>query len=313
MSGASIMLLALAIDAVLGWPAAIHARIGHPVTWIGALISNLDQRFNHEGGSEATRRGAGICVAITVIALVAGAGWACAAMLPGGWPGLILAAILAWPLVAARSMHDHVDAVTRPLLAGDLPAARQAVAMIVGRDPSQLDAAGIARAATESLAENTSDGIVAPLFWGAVFGLPGIAAYKAINTLDSMIGHRTPRYEAFGWAAARIDDVANLIPARLTGLLFAAVSIRPRIALATMWRDAGHHRSPNAGWPEAAMAGALGIRLSGPRIYEGQLSQEPWLNGEAPDPTAADLNRALALYRRAMFVLALGLALVALL
>ncbi len=255
---------------------------------------------------------AGICVAIAVIALVAGVGWACASILPGGWSGLILAAVLAWPLVAARSMHDHVDAVARPLTSGDLPAARQAVAMIVGRDPSELDAAGIARAATESLAENTCDGIVAPLFWGVIFGLPGIAAYKAINTLDSMIGHRTPRYEAFGWAAARIDDVANLIPARLTGLLFAIVSIRLRIALATMWRDAGHHRSPNAGWPEAAMAGALGIRLSGPRIYEGHLSEEPWLNGEAPDPTAADLNRALALYRRAMLVLALGLALLAL-
>jgi adenosylcobinamide-phosphate synthase len=313
MSGASIMLLALAIDAVLGWPQAVHARIGHPVTWIGALIAALERRFNHEGDAEATRRGAGVFVAISVIMLAAGVGWACVWMLPGGWPGLILAAILAWPLIAARSMHDHVEAVARPLIAGDLPAARQAVAMIVGRDPSQLDAAGIARAAAESLAENTSDGIVAPLFWGAIFGLPGIAAYKAINTLDSMIGHRTPRHEAFGWAAARIDDVANLIPARLTGLLFAIVSVRPRAALATMWSDARRHRSPNAGWPEAAMAGALGIRLSGPRIYEGRLSQEPWLNGEAPDPTAADLNRALALYRRAMLVLAAGLALLALL
>ena len=306
------MLLALAVDTVVGWPQAIHARIGHPVTWIGALISVLDKKFNRDDSSDATRRAAGIGVAITVIAVVAGMAWVCSSILPDGWPGLILAAILAWPLVAARSMHDHVDAVARPLLASDLPAARQAVSMIVGRDPSQLDAAGIARAATESLAENTSDGIVAPLFWGAIFGLPGIAAYKAINTLDSMIGHRTPRYEAFGWAAARIDDVVNLIPARLTGLLFTVVSVRPRIALATMWRDAGQHRSPNAGWPEAAMAGALGIRLSGPRIYEGELSQEPWLNGEAADPSAADLKRALALYRRAMLVLAAGLALLAL-
>jgi adenosylcobinamide-phosphate synthase len=312
MSGASIMLLALAIDAVVGWPQAIHARIGHPVTWIGALISTLDRNFNRDDASEAARRAAGIGVGMTVIVVVAGVGWACSSVLPDGWPGLILAAILAWPLVAVRSMHDHVDAVARPLLAGDLPAARQAVAMIVGRDPSQLDAAGVARAATESLAENTSDGIVAPLFWGAIFGLPGIAAYKAINTLDSMIGHRSPRHEAFGWAAARIDDVANLIPARLTGLLFTVVSIRPRVALMAMWRDAGQHRSPNAGWPEAAMAGALGIRLSGPRIYDGRLSQEPWLNGEAPDPSAADLKRALALYRRAMLVLAAGLALSAL-
>jgi adenosylcobinamide-phosphate synthase len=313
MSGASIMLLALVIDAGLGWPPTIHAKIGHPVTWMGALVAVLDRRFNRESDSETTRRMAGVCAAIVIIALVAGIGWGCALMLPSGWPGLILAAILAWPLVAARSMHDHADAVARPLMSGDLPTARHAVAMIVGRDPSQLDAAGVARAATESLAENTSDGIVAPLFWGAIFGLPGIAAYKAINTLDSMIGHRTPRYEAFGWAAARIDDVANLIPARLTGMLFAIVSGRPRITFATMWRDAHHHRSPNAGWPEAAMAGALGVRLSGPRIYEGRLSQEPWLNGEAADPTASDLNRALALYRRAMFVLALGLALLALL
>ena len=306
------MLLALVIDAVLGWPPTIHARIGHPVTWIGAMISALDRNFNREDTSETKRRLAGVGVAISVIALVAAVAWVCAFMLPTGWIGLFLAAILAWPLVAARSMHDHVDAVARPLLAGDLPTARQAVSMIVGRDPSQLDAPGIARAATESLAENTSDGIVAPLFWGVVFGLPGIAAYKAINTLDSMIGHRTPKHEAFGWAAARIDDVANLIPARLTGALFAVVSTQPRIALVTMWRDAYHHRSPNAGWPEAAMAGALGIRLSGPRSYEGLLSQEPWLNAEAPDPAAADLNRALALYRRAMLLLAAGLAVLAL-
>jgi len=165
-------------------------------------------------------------------------------------------------------------------------------------------AAGVARAALESLAENTSDGITAPLFWGVVAGLPGIAAYKAINTLDSMIGHRTPRHEAFGWAAARIDDIANLLPARLTGLIFALVSGRPRAALACMGRDARHHRSPNAGWPEAAMAGALGRRLSGPRIYGERVAEEPWVNGAAPDPGPGDLGRGLALYRRAMWALA---------
>jgi adenosylcobinamide-phosphate synthase len=313
MSGAAIMLLALVIDACLGWPAAIHARIGHPVTWMGALIGALDRTLNREDTSEATRRAAGIVAAISVISLAAGASWALISILPRGWMGLILAAVLAWPLVAARSMHDHVVAVARPLMQGDLPAARQAVSLIVGRDPSQLDAAGIGRAATESLAENSSDGIVAPLFWGVIFGLPGIAAYKAINTLDSMIGHRTDRHEAFGWAAARIDDVANLIPARLTGTLFAAVSPQPAAAFATMWRDARQHRSPNAGWPEAAMAGALGIRLSGPRLYAGHLALEPWVNAAARDPDPADLNRALALYVRAMLVLAAGLALLALL
>ena len=224
---------------------------------------------------------------------------------------MILSGLLAWPLLAVRSMHDHVAAVARPLAAGDLVAARAAVAMIVGRDPAGLDAAGMVRAAVESLAENTSDGIVAPVFCGVLFGLPGIAAYKAINTLDSMIGHRTPRHEAFGWASARIDDLANFIPARLTGLVFVAVSTRPRAAVAIMLRDARHHRSPNAGWPEAAMAGALGVRLSGPRVYAGRIAAEPWVNEGAPDPSPADLNRALALYIRSMLVLAVTLAILA--
>ncbi|MCX8508821.1 MAG: adenosylcobinamide-phosphate synthase CbiB, partial [Rhodobacteraceae bacterium] len=186
--------------------------------------------------------------------------------------------------------------------AGDLVGARQAVAMIVGRDPSRLDEAGVARATLESLSENASDGVIAPLFWGAIFGLPGIAAYKAINTLDSMIGHRTPRHEAFGWAAARIDDLANLIPARLTGLLFAAVSGAPRDGVSCMLADAGKHRSPNAGWPEAAMGAALGVRLSGPRIYEDRVADEPWVNGLARDPMADDIRRGLDLGRKALIL-----------
>jgi adenosylcobinamide-phosphate synthase len=211
-----------------------------------------------------------------------------------------------------RSLRDHVQAVAVPLATGDLAAARRSVARIVGRDPERLDREGVARAALESLAENASDGIVAPVFWGVLFGLPGIATYKAINTLDSMIGHRTQRHGTFGWAAARIDDVANLIPARLTGLLFALVSTRPRAALATMWRDAGRHRSPNAGWPEAALAAALEVRLSGPRVYHDGVADEPWLNPDAPDPQAVDIGRALRLFRLVMLALVLLLALAAL-
>jgi len=183
--------------------------------------------------------------------------------------------------------------------------------MIVGRDPAALDEAGIARAAIESLAENTSDGVVAPLFWGALLGLPGIAGYKAINTLDSMIGHRSERHEAFGWAAARIDDVANLIPARLTGCLFALTGPALREALSCMLRDARHHRSPNASWPEAALAGALGVRLCGPRSYDGELADEPWLNGGGRDAAAADISRALELYVRAMLTVGALLAFLA--
>ncbi len=313
MMFAGAMAVAMGVDTTLGWPTRFYTAIGHPVTWLGRLIAALDARWNRDTATTATRRFAGAVAALSVIAAAAIPALAIQSALPHGWIGAILTGILAWPLVAVRSMHDHVDAVAKPLAADDLPGARRAVSMIVGRDPSTLDAAAVARAALESLAENSSDGIVAPLFWGAILGLPGIAAYKAINTLDSMIGHRTARHEAFGMVSARIDDVVNLIPARLSGLLFALASGAPRVALAVMWRDAGHHRSPNAGWPEAAMAGALGVRLSGPRIYAGQLTQEPWVNGACTDPTPGDLQRGLALYFRAMLGLAGGLAALALL
>ncbi|MCU9849414.1 adenosylcobinamide-phosphate synthase CbiB [Defluviimonas sp. WL0024] len=312
MSGAAIVLVALVLDLALGWPKWLYAAIGHPVTWIGTLIARLDAWLNLEASDEHGRRIAGIVAALVVIMVAANLAWILTWFLPSGWFGVLLGGILAWPFVALRSMHEHVAAVAAPLEAGNLDGARHAVSMIVGRDPSRLDEAGVARAAIESLAENTSDGIVAPVFWGVIFGLPGLAAYKAINTLDSMIGHRTPRHEAFGWASARIDDVVNLIPARLTGLLFAAVSTRPKEALATMRRDAGHHRSPNAGWPEAAMAGALGIRLSGPRVYADRVADEPWVNAGGADPGATDIGRALGLYRFAMLALAAVVALCAL-
>jgi len=294
------MMLALVIDGLAGWPGALYARIGHPVTWLGRLIGALDVRWNRDGDAFARRRLAGMATALLVIMLASVPAMAVQIAIGPGWPRILLIGILAWPLVALRSLYEHVGAVAKPLQAGDVEAARQAVAMIVGRDPARLDDAGIARAAIESLAENTSDGIVAPIFWGALFGLPGIVGYKAVNTLDSMIGHRDARHAAFGWAAARIDDIANLVPARLTGLLFALVSSRVSDALACMWRDARRHRSINAGWPEAAVAGALGVRLCGPRVYHGEPAKEPWLNEDARDPVALDVARALKLYVRAM-------------
>lgn len=302
------MLVALGIEAVLGWPAALYRRCGHPVTWLGALIAALDRRWNRG----RRRRLKGAAAAALVILLAATAGALLQAALPSGVWGAVLAGVVAWPLIAARSLHDHVAAVARPLALGDLEGARRAVAMIVGRDPAALDEAGVARAALESLAENASDGVIAPLFWGAVAGLPGIAAYKAINTLDSMIGHRTARHEDFGWAAARIDDVANLIPARLTALLVALAGGRFGAAWGVMRRDARHHRSPNGGWPEAAMAGVLGVRLSGPRIYADRVAAEPWLNAGAADPGGAELRRGLAVYRRAVALAAAVFAVVAL-
>lgn len=290
---ASVALIALILDALIGWPAWLFSRIGHPVTWLGRLIATLDRSMNR-GGWRRTK--GGVAVALVVAAAVLPAVILQAAL--GPW-----AAVLAWPLVAARSLDEHLRAVVRPLVAGDIVGARKAVAMIVGRDVSTADEAAVSRAALESLAENASDGVIAPLFWAAVAGLPGIAAYKAINTLDSMIGHRTPQHEAFGNVAARLDDAVNLIPARLTGLLIAAAGWS-RAAIACAWQDAPGHRSPNAGWPEGAMAGALGVRLSGPRTYGDRISPEPWLNAPAPDPTAQDLRAGITLYRRAVAICA---------
>ncbi|MEQ1710057.1 MAG: adenosylcobinamide-phosphate synthase CbiB [Hyphomicrobium sp.] len=296
MSFAGAMVVALAVDAILGWPAAIYARIGHPVTWLGGLVEILDRNWNATMDSPRVRRAKGVVACLVVVVSAVGPALVLQNELPSGWKGAVLIGILAWPFVALRSLFEHVSAVADPLEQNDLPGARRAVSMIVGRDVEKLDDAGVARAAIESLAENASDGVVAPVFWGAMLGLPGIAGYKAINTLDSMIGHRTPRHESFGWASARIDDLANLVPARLTALLLALVSRRPQAALACMLRDAGKHRSPNAGWPEAAMAGALAVRLSGPRVYDDRIAQEPWLNERGRDASAADIRRSLRLY-----------------
>jgi adenosylcobinamide-phosphate synthase len=308
---AGAMVLAMALDAVLGWPEGLFALVGHPVTWLGALINALDVGWNRTSDPPAFRRALGVAAALIVILVATALAWMVQALLTAEWSRVLIVGILAWPLLALRSLRDHVSAVGPPLQSGDIALARSAVAQIVGRDPENLDEAGIARAAIESLAENASDGIVAPVFWGALFGLPGIAAYKAINTLDSMIGHRSPRHEAFGWAAARIDDLANFLPARLTGFLFVLLAPRPSVAMSCMVRDANRHRSINAGWPEAAMAGALGVRLSGPRIYQGSVAEEPWLNEGARDPLAADISQGLKLYRRAMMLLGAVLAVLA--
>ncbi|WP_406870360.1 adenosylcobinamide-phosphate synthase CbiB [Thioclava sp. 'Guangxiensis'] len=308
MTGALIMLIGFGIDAVLGWPAAVFRRIGHPVTWLGALIHALEGRLNRAHWSDNGRFWGGVATTLCAIFLPVMLAITITWLAPANWLGTLILSLCAWPLIAARSMYSHVAAVARPLSAGDVPQARVAVSMIVGRDPARLDEAGVARAALESLAENSSDGIIAPLFWGALLGLPGIAAYKAINTLDSMIGHRNDRYEWFGKFAARLDDGVNLIPARLTGLIFALVSAPVR-ALKVMAQDAGKHRSPNAGWPEAALAAGLNVRLSGPRVYGDHVAHEPYVNEGAPDPRPQDLTRGLSLYLRAMGLAALCLAL----
>lgn len=302
---AAQMLIGLMLEAMLGWPMVLYAVIGHPVSWLGRLIALGDRHWNDETADNDTRQSRGTMLALSIILLAAGVAAALSLLLVRDWTGAVVGGVLAWPLLAARSLHDHVAAVAEPLSAGDVPRARKAVSMIVGRSPERLDKAAITRAAAESLAENTSDGVVAPLFWGVMLGLPGIAAYKAINTLDSMIAYRTQRHLFFGRSAAKIDDVANWIPARLTGLLYVLASTRPVTAMRVMLADASNHRSPNAGWPEAAFAGALGIRLSGPRLYAEGPSEDAWLNASAPDPQPVHLLSGLKLYRRVVMLAAL--------
>lgn len=298
------MLTALCIDALFGWPKPLFKRLSHPVVWIGALIDTCEAHLNH--GSPMRRRFMGGVTFLLVVTTLFVPSLFIQLMLAPSYWAIMLGGVLAWPFVAYQSLYTHVLAVIHPLSRGDIVAARASVSMIVGRDADQLNQAGVARAALESLGENSSDGVIAPLFWGVVAGLPGIVVYKAINTMDSMIGHRSERYEDFGKIAARADDVANLIPARLSGVLWAIVSAHPHQTIKIMRAEAGHHRSPNAGWPEAALAGALNIRLSGPRAYGDKMSNEEWINPSAPDPDVASIKQGLALYKRMIAVFALG-------
>ena len=305
--GALLMLAAWLAEVLFGYPDWLYRRIRHPVVWLGAIIGGLGRMLNRPGLGHGLRYVLGMVATLATVALAACAGVAVPALLPSSAAGFWAEAVIASSLICSRSLYVHVAAVSSPLTAADLTGARAALAQVVGRETAELPSEGVTRAALESLAENTSDGVVAPLFWGVVFGLPGIAAYKAVNTLDSMIGHRDARYAAFGGFAARLDDAANFIPARLTGLLFAAASLKSG-AFAVMWRDARRHRSPNAGWPESAAAGALDVRLSGPRSYAGAEAPEPWLNARAGDPAPADLRSGLVLYCKALSLGAMLLA-----
>ncbi len=284
------LLLGGLLDAALADP-----RRGHPVAAFGAAARRAETRL----WSDSRTRGAGLLAAC--VTPVAAAGLA-AQRLTRGHPEATVAvtAVATWTVLGGASLGGAALALGRELEAGRLDAARRMLPALCGRDPDQLDAAGLARAAVESVAENTSDAIVAPLLWGAVFGLPGLLGYRAVNTLDAMIGHHSPRYERFGWAAARLDDAANLIPARVTGLLAAAlapaVGGRPREALRTLRRDGGQHPSPNAGRCEAAFAGALGVRLGGRNSYQGRAEQRGPLGDGAP-PAAPDIIRAVRLSR----------------
>jgi adenosylcobinamide-phosphate synthase len=308
-----ILVLALGLDWLIGDLPWLFRLVPHPIVLIGRAIALFDRRLNRETRDSATRRVRGVITLAALVLAAAGVGVALSLFAAhlGRWGWLVELAAVA-VLVAQRSLHDHVARVMRALEQDGLAAGRAAVSHIVGRDPASLDAHGVARAGIESLAENFSDGVVAPVLFYLVAGLPGLLVYKTVNTLDSMIGHKTPRHLAFGWASARTDDLLNLVPARLAGLLVGLAALfvprgTPVKAVRTMLRDAGKHRSPNAGWPEAAMAGALDLALAGPRRYGDVTVTDPWLGTGRARATAADMRAALRLFRIACLIEVLGL------
>jgi adenosylcobinamide-phosphate synthase len=304
---AALALLAMLIELCVGYPDRLTRAIGHPVIWIGELIKQCDRLLNREIAPRLRRLMGvlAILVSLSVIGAIAFVAQSQVLRLPYG---LVALAVLASTMIAQRSLHRYVGNVASALDQDGLDAGRAAVSHIVGRDTAELDRAGVARAAIESLAENFSDAVVAPVFWLLIAGLPGIALYKAINTADSMIGHRTPRHADFGWAAARLDDLVNLPASRLAALLLiVAAALRKDASTSRAWhavrRDAARHRSPNAGYPEAAMAGALDLSLAGPRVYGGVRVEDAFMGDGRRDADAKDIGRALALYSTADAIL----------
>ena len=304
---ALILLLALFIEAVVGDLRILFRVIPHPVAAFGRLVGALDRRLNRETRSERNRILRGAVVVIVLILLVASLGWAVHLFVRKVPFGEALELLVLVILIAQRGLFDHVKRVGAALREDGIDAGRAAVGHIVGRDVKGLDEHGVCRAAIESCAENFNDGVLAPVFWYVLLGLPGLMMYKAVNTMDSMIGFTTPRHRAFGMAAARLDDALNFFPARISGLVIALAALfvptaNAARAFKVMWSDAGKHRSLNAGWPEGAMAGALDLALGGPRSYEGEVVPDPWIGGGRARANHRDIRRALYMFTVACLI-----------
>jgi len=299
--------LALIFERLAGYPKRFHAAIGHPVEWMGKLITRLDTTLNGPQASTAEGRLRGLAALALLLAATFFPAWLIAKLLSQVSFGWIFEVLIATTFLAHCSLREHIEAVYRNL-GHSIEDGRLAVSKIVGRDPAHLDESGVTRAALESLAENSSDGVVAPALWYALLGLPGIVVYKAINTADSMIGHRSERYRHFGWASAKLDDLVNLPASRISALLYAGAAAweskaNGKLVLAAIWRDAPKHVSPNAGWPEAALAAGLGLKLGGPRSYAGRMVDLPWMGEGRSGLNRHDLLAGLRLYARAMTLL----------
>ncbi len=309
-----IVLLALAMDAIIGDPNWLYRKIPHPIAAIGCMMNQLDLFLNRPQVKNPTKKILGVLFIIIALSVAGIIGWGMQTGLKLMEFGQLLEAILVSIFLAQNSLYRHVRNVAQALVSDGLDAARLSVSHIVGRDPATLDDSGVCRASIESLSENFSDGVIAPVFWYLIAGMPGILMYKTLNTADSMVGHLSPKYKYFGWASARLDDAANFIPARLTALLiFLTALIIPSTkgfkSLRSCLTYANRHRSTNAGWPEAAMAGALDIRIAGPRVYNGIVVNDPWMGDGNPNLRTNDINRALKLYFSSNIINALILVL----
>jgi adenosylcobinamide-phosphate synthase len=312
--------IALVIDRIIGDPGWLWSKIPHPVVLFGKAISFFETRFNGRGLNDRARRSYGILTILALLIASVFVGWIIESGLAGlGLLGRVVEILLVAALLAQKNLSDHVAAVAAGLRQGGLEGGRKAVSMVVGRDPQSLDQPAICRAAIETLAENFSDGVIAPALYYAVLGLPGLIAYKMLNTADSMIGHKTQRYLHFGWAAARLDDFANWPAARLSALLIAAGAWIERgrkaagRAFTVALTDHGLHRSPNSGWPESAMAGAIDVALAGPRIYSGERVQEPLQNAAGRRTIGpGEIEAALAVYGSACTIFNIAIPVVVL-
>jgi adenosylcobinamide-phosphate synthase len=315
MTTITLAAIAVLVERFIGYPPQLQRAFGHPVQWFGALISTADKNVNQAPDQKIKGRLWGVLALTLVLLATALPAWILSQVLHRYTVGPLFEALLATALIAHKSLYQHVLDVHRAL-SNSLADGRHAVGKIVGRETRQLDESGVAKAALESLAENTADGIVAPVLWFALLGLPGIVAYKAINTADSMIGHKSERYLHFGFAAAKLDDLVNLPASRLSALLFAGAAVFTNFELAkaslvAAWQDAGKHRSPNAGWPESAMAGALGLRFGGPRAYDGEILDLPHMGNGRDQLNRHDITSGLTLFDRAMWLMLSLLAVLA--
>jgi len=314
----TVLACALILDGLIGDPRWFYRFVPHPVVVMGKTVGLLDRSLNRADFNAGLRRLMGTAALALIVIVFAGIGLWLSGLLRPTLMGWFWEALLVSVLISQNSLYRHVADVATALEEGGLNAGRDAVGKIVGRDPQSLDENGVARAAIESAAENFSDGVAAPVLFAALFGLPGIMAYKAVNTADSMIGHLTDRHRDFGWAAARLDDLLNYIPARLSAVLFALASpilsdVSTREVAQVVLRDGPLHRSVNAGYPEAAMAAVLGIQLGGPRKYGAETVNDEWLGDGRTEATADDIRQALRIYLTACFYVFWVVAMAALL